>query len=145
MRKYLLFLALGTFVLTGCGEKTLTCTNSETSDEYSIDEEIVLKFDKDGEKIKSGSFAAEFKVSEDYIERIDELIEYTETSFEDLKEKGIDYKIQEKNDGFSLTLNYNTKNLTEEQIDELYFSGMYFEDDYNTVKTDYEEQGYTCK
>lgn len=145
MKKYFFIAALSIFCLTGCGEKTLTCTKSEQDDVFSMEEKIILKFDKSGEKIKSGSFNATFEISDEYTDYMDDMVDMINSNFEDLNDIGIEPKVEKKDNKVNVEINYKVNSLSEDELNELYYTDLYYDDNFDGVKAAYEENEYTCK
>ena len=141
MKKMFLLLA-SILLLTGCGEKKLTCTKTAESEGLKMNEEIILYYKED--KISGGSFTAELEVPEEYIEYIGDLKSEMEEEYEDIKNIA-DLTIDSKDNKVKVNISYKTKGLTEDELDELYYGGLYAEVNLEETKKEYEENEYTCK
>lgn len=144
MKKVLLFGLCCTLFLTGCGSKKLTCTKTETEEGLKMSTEVKFNFDSKGEAIKKGNFLGKAEVIEEYIKYIDEVKEILEEGYKDIKDVA-SIEITTKDNTVTVKGKYDTSKLTEDQKDELYYSDLYDFGNYDEVKSEYEEMGYTCK
>lgn len=144
MKKIFLLILLILF-LTGCGDKNLKCTKIKKEDNYNMREIVKLKYDNDGEKIKSGKIHTVFDISDEYVDNIEVLTELFKSEFEDLTSIGINTNIEEKREQIIVDIEYDVEKLNEEQIDKLLDSQLYFEENINKVERDYVNNGYVCE
>lgn len=144
MKKVLVLGLACTLFLTGCGSKKLTCTISEDETGMKMSGEVVFTFDSKGEAIKKGEFNMNVEVEEKYAEYIDEMKEEFEEDYGDLKEVA-DVQIKTNDNKIDINIKYNATKLNEDQKDQLYFNGLYAEENYEDTKAEFEDQGYTCK
>ena len=144
MKKVLILGLACTLFLTGCGSKKLTCTISEEDSGMKMSGEVVFTFDGKGETIKKGNFNMNVQVEEKYAEYLDEMEEEFKEDYGDLKEVA-DVSINTKDNKISVNIKYNAAKLNEDQKDELYFNGLYSDENYENTKAEFEEDGYTCK
>jgi len=144
MKKVLFVGLFCTLILTGCGGKTLTCTMSEEEDGMTMSNEMKFTFDKEGEKITKGSVVFDVEVDEEYAEYLDELEEDLKDEFEDIEDFA-DVKLKTKNNSFSVEIKYSTKDLSEDELEELYYADIYDDVTYEELKEELEDSGFTCK
>jgi len=145
MKKVLVFGLVCTLFLTGCGGKKLTCTMSETEEGNTMEEKIVLTFDKEGKEIQKGSRSLRISVDEEYAELLSYAAESAEEEFEDIKDFA-KVDIKSSDNSLKVEVSYNTKGLTEDQLEALEDAEVYASEvSYDEMKEELTESGYTCK
>ncbi len=147
MKKFLLGLGF-TLVLTGCGGKTLTCTMEESESGMEMKAKTVYKFDSNGENVKKANVEMSVKVDDEAkktLETIGMSMEDLSSSFsekfDDYKEAGIDVKTKTTDNSLSFKANIDVNKLTDEQLEDIDLNDINYEE----VKKDLEESGFTCK
>ena len=104
MRKYILLLFVGLFLLSGCGNKEVVCTGEEDLEGENVKAEIVAKLEND--KVDSVSATMTFD-SEDSANQMCSIFNLYNSSIEN-----DDYKIDVSCDGTKMTFNNYTELLS---------------------------------
>ena len=104
MRKYILLLFVGLFLLSGCGNKEVVCTGEEDLEGENVKAEIVAKLEDD--KVDSVSATMIFD-SEDSANQMCSIFDLYNSSIEN-----DDYKIDVSCDGTKMTFNNYTELLS---------------------------------
>ncbi len=104
MRKYILLLFVGLFLLSGCGNKEVVCTGEEDLEGENVKAEIVAKLEDD--KVDSVSATMTFD-SEDSANQMCSIFDLYNSSIEN-----DDYKIDVSCDGTKMTFNNYTELLS---------------------------------
>ena len=104
MRKYILLLFVGLFLLCGCGNKEVVCTGEEDLEGENVKAEIVAKLEDD--KVDSVSATMTFD-SEDSANQMCSIFDLYNSSIEN-----DDYKIDVSCDGTKMTFNNYTELLS---------------------------------
>lgn len=146
-KKSILLILLCLVCLTGCGEKKLTCTRTKDNEDFEISEKYLLEFDKEGKKIKKGNVSLEINVKNKKMqEKMDELEnEMLEDEYSEIINLGADVKTEIKNNIINLNIAYDTADYTNEELDELYYVGVYSEGTYEMIKEDFEDDEFICE
>ena len=144
MKKVLVFGLVCTLFLTGCGGKKLTCTMSENENGMTSEAKVVLTFDKEGKEIQKGTVTMSVKVGEEYASLLYYMVAAAETEYAGIKDFAKVY-IKSSDNSISAKVSYKTKGLTEDQLDELEYAGVYDDTTYEETKESFEDMGYTCK
>lgn len=104
MRKYILLLFVGLFLLSGCGNKEVVCTGEEDLEGENVKAEIVAKLKDD--KVDTVSATMTFD-SEDSANQMCSIFDLYNSSIEN-----DDYKIDVSCDGTKMTFNNYTELLS---------------------------------
>ncbi len=126
-------------VLTGCGgEQHLICTASMEQDGTTLTEEVDATFKNDVATHITMVIEAEVS-DEDQLDEMEEGIEslFTTADFAAVSD---DYDIQTNGNTVRGVLNLDLESLTEEEKEEVDFSGSY-----DDVKSSFESSGFTCR
>ena len=128
-------LGCSALLLTGCGGKKLTCTMEEEADGMGTTKmEMVFHFDKEGKKVESLDMEMAIEYDKDIKDETKEFYEgFFEETCED-EEAPKDCKVTAKDDSISLKASG-----TPEELD------YDAEGDYDEIKEEMEDDGYTCK
>lgn len=150
MKKYIMLSVLILILLlTGCGEKKLTCSYS-SSDSYHGSDEIFAKyiFDKNG-KIDKYIINEKMTYNDKYLKdnniSIDSLYEQNKEYCKSMpSSKYIKCNFNKRGNSLTAVMEYQISKMTKEEIEKLELS------DYATlsekdIKTQFEAQGFTCK
>lgn len=148
MKKFLIFGLFCTLFLTGCGNKTLTCSGSftggsETPDgdavEFLSHDETIFSFDFSGENIK--------KITEksnnilDEVQYVDGVEQALKEELEFLSEAGFTVNIQKGENNVYYEFSAELEDVSNEVLEEFEF----YNKSYDELKSYYENEGYTCK
>lgn len=137
------FLAIFLFmtILTGCGDKTLSCTKKEDMSAGKATEKQVITFSND--KINLYDAEMTIKLNDNYKDYADLLLKSLEEPFSEFKDKkGIEYKTSKKNNIISVTLSGKYSQMDEDTKKSLGIAENY---SFDEAKKSLEDDGYTCK
>ena len=140
MKKVLMsLLALSlAFILTGCGNDTLTCTMSESEDGMQTSQELKVNFSKD--EVSKVNLKMDFTVGDEYSDYMSFYKNLLESQFEDVTDNGGKVDVTQEGNTLKLDLSIDMNDLSEEQKTNLDLSGTK-----ESVRSQLEEEGYTCK
>lgn len=131
-------------LLTGCGNtKTLTCTMNEESSYAKGIMGYQITYKNDALSKVEQKFSVEV-TDEDYVDYLDSLEEEYNDEVNEYQSDGIKYNLERNGNNLILGVTYNLGKMTKDELDEI---GFYEEDDnsYENVKSELEDEGYTCK
>lgn len=117
------------FIMTGCGGKNLTCTNS--NDLAGIEMNSTVKISFKGDKMNDMKVIIDVKVPDEYKDQKQDLID-------ELKELDEDIKVTETKDGVKAEMTADEDYFKELDIDSTSVT-------YDELKEAFTKQGYTCK
>ena len=145
MKKVLLVVGLliGTSVLTGCGTETLTCTMSDSTSMYEMEQEVTATFS--GKKTETVEATITMKVDEAYKENMDALKESVEKEMTDYEK---DYDVETNVSVEGTTLKYSMKadsNKMNDDAKALFGFDTESDQSKETAQKQLEDAGYTCK
>lgn len=131
-------------LLTGCGNtETLTCTMEEEN--YYVKGVMGYKVTYKNDELYTVEQKASIEVTDDeYVSYLDEL----EKDYEDEKNEGqsagVNYSLNRKGNNLVMGITYNINKMSEDELDSFGYSS---DDDnsYEYVKSQLEDDGYTCK
>jgi len=134
MKKALVSLVL-ILGLTGCGEKSLTCTITETESDFEMSNQVIIKFNKD-ESIKGVNMVMNVVIPDEYSSYKTQFINSfkEQDSYKEIEENST---IVETDNGFKITVSGNTELI----------EGLTNDDDtisYDALKKAFTDEGYTC-
>ena len=133
-----LFMAI---ILTGCGDKTLSCVKEEDIDFSKVNEKQVITFSNN--KIKLYEAEMIIQLNDDTKDYADLLLSSLEEPFSDYKDKkGIEYKTNKKDNNISLTFSADYSKMDKETKKSL---GISEDSSLEKTKKSLEDDGYTCK
>ena len=139
MKKYLALLVAVLLVVTGCGEKKLTCT----MDDESGSEKMVYTFNKDNVATKvDATMTSKFdtELSKEEQESYKSLLDTMCALYDgDAYKCSVDVSAKE----YSLTITMDINKMTAEEKEEAGYTEK--EATYDYLKENLEESGYTCK
>lgn len=144
MKKFLslVFLSVCLMLSSGCSNKSLTCSKSIDKDVLKLDQEYRLKFNKDS--VRSLSINIDAVSTDSSVDLSNTILQTVKDKFSSYyDEKGISYSVSEKSNGFNfkIKINFNkVSSSTKSKIDIINYSSSY-----ETIKTDLEQDGFTCK
>lgn len=146
--KYLLLALLCVMCLSGCGKKTLTCTDTNNEDGIKSIETIKFKFKKN--KIKSFNVSVENEATDDSIKNNwDTFVSMLESTFKvDEETKGITVKTDSNDKKYTYSVSVDVDLDKIEDEDALGFDleeMKKYENAYDEIKSELEKEGYTCK
>lgn len=144
MKKFLVLcvsvLAVGG--VTGCGSKTLTCTQTEEQGSMKMEQTVVAKFTND--KATKVDMTMEMVLDDEYKEFLSTFEKQLSSEFEKLEGKdGVSIKTTTKDNSIKVDLSADLKKISDETKEELDFSDEL--GTYEETKKEFESQGYTCK
>ena len=128
-------------LLSGCGGKTLTCSNTEA--EEGMTSKIEYKVSFDGDEATKISTKMEMEIPEEYIEYMSMIEEEMKSTFEG--KNGVDYDIKTSSNKLTLNLVMEPKKMDDGALKEMDLDLEDFKANYDTIKTEMEKEGYTCK
>lgn len=142
MKKFICVLSCSLFalILTGCGTKTLTCTKTSTEDGMENKENIKVNFKND--KPLTAEMNMKMVLDEDTKTYADMLYSILESTFEEAEQEGLTIDTEKTNDAIKVKMNIDFNKV--ESTDELDFD-IDADEDFESVKEDFEEDGYECK
>lgn len=169
MNKYIKIAVVTTLglILTGCGEKKITCSYKENSS-FSGDQsqEITYVFSKDGKKIEKYIETLSVKYTDKalkyYDEDIEDVVDEAEEDCEDYEDADfITCKVTSKGNKITQTITYDLKKLDEDDLEDIYDDedisySIYtktkkmLDEDYEDIKDDYNDDDsslykYSCR
>lgn len=129
-------------LFTGCGKKSLKCVSELDNDILSMKQEYKIKFNKDSVSSLSINIDVDGKNSD--IELSDTILKTVSDKFSTYyDEDGVSHSVSEKSNGFNfkLAINFNkVSSSTKSKIDIINYAS-----NYDTIKSDLEQEGFTCK
>ncbi len=142
MKKFICVLGCCLFalVLTGCGTKTLTCTKTSTEDGMESKENIKVNFKND--KPATAEMSMEMILDEENKTYIDMFYSMLESTFEDYEQDGLTVNTEKTDDAIKVQMNVDFGKV--ESTEELDFD-IDADKDFESVKEDFETDGYECK
>lgn len=149
MKKLKLFALaiIALLVMTGCGEKTLTCTNTEEASGLEMGQEVVMKFKND--KVNYVKMTIDAKATSDTIKNNWDLFASTlKGQYSDTEKEGVKLttKNDEKNYSYKISLEVDLEKASEDALAEYDLDGIADKDSsMEDVKKAAEEDGFTCK
>ena len=126
------------FILTGCGNDTLTCTMSESEDGMQTSQELKVNFSKD--EVSKVNLKMDFTVGDEYSDYMSFYKNLLESQFEDVTDNGGKVDVTQEGNTLKLDLSIDMNDLSEEKKTNLDLSGTK-----ESVRSQLEEEGYTCK
>lgn len=128
-------------IMTGCGDKTLSCTKEEDMEAGVATEKQVITFSND--KINLYEAEMSIKLNDDYKEYADLLLNSLEEPFSDFKDKkGIEYKTSKDDNRISVLLSGEYNKMDEDTKKSLGIAENY---SFDKTKESLENDGYSCK
>ncbi len=125
-------------MLSGCGSKTLTCTDEVTSDGMgTTTTKVELTFKKD--KISKAKTSATMVVEDAYKSYISFMKSSLESTLEN--QNGVTYKVTVNDNKLDAVAEYNISKLDSDTT----ISGANQSLSYDDAKKYFEDSGYTCK
>lgn len=128
--------------LSGCGNtQTLTCTQTQEDDGTTATQEMVVEF-QNNEASKftmTMNMVAENASAED-LKTAEGILESTFSAFE---ENGMDVDVSSDDTSVTAKVSADFTKMTDEEKDEVGFTGS--DNTYETIKENFESEGYTCK
>ena len=143
MKKALMGLAAValTFILTGCGTETLTCTMSQSETGMKMDQKAVITFEDN--EVTNINMNVDVNVDETYSSYVDFMKSMLEEQFKSYSDNGGKVNVDSENNKISIKIDMDVKNMTDDQKKNLDLEDVYGTKD-ATIK-ELESQGYTCK
>ena len=145
--KLLTIVVVGLLCLTGCGEKTLTCTNTEEDNGVKMVQEAQMTF-KDDQVTKVRMSIEATATDDDIKEYWGSFISAMESQYEEVDEEGVKLTLtnDEKNYKFNMTVEVDVTKASEDalveyDLEELADTTATLEE----VKKEAEADGFTCK
>ena len=145
--KLLTIVVVGLLCLTGCGEKTLTCTNTEEDNGVKMVQEAQMTF-KDDQVTKVRMSIEATATDDDIKEYWGSFISAMESQYEEVDEEGVKLTLtnDEKNYKFNMTVEVDVTKASEDalveyDLEQLADTTATLEE----VKKEAEADGFTCK
>lgn len=145
--KLLIIVVVGLLCLTGCGEKTLICTNAEEDSGVKMVQEAQMTF-KDDQVTKVRMSIEATATDDDIKEYWGSFISAMESQYEEVDEEGVKLTLtnDEKNYKFNMTVEVDVTKASEDalveyDLEELADTTATLEE----VKKEAEADGFTCK
>lgn len=145
--KLLTIVVVGLLCLTGCGEKTLTCTNTEEDSGVKMVQEAQMTF-KDDQVTKVRMSIEATATDDDIKEYWGSFISAMESQYEEVDEEGVKLTLtnDEKNYKFNMTVEVDVTKASEDalveyDLEQLADTTATLEE----VKKEAEADGFTCK
>lgn len=146
MKKYAmsLFLVCLLFLVTGCGEKKLTCTNEESSDNNKIQGSWVITYKED--KVIKASNSSVMEASKEIIDSTKSYIEKELDVFKNIKGVSITSK-QYSDTKYQYDMTFDFKNLDFEALNTAFGENSTISKDITLekFKENITAQGYKCE
>lgn len=138
-----IILIVGIFCLTGCGRKTLNCSmQNDANEEIKITQNIITTYQKDVMKQMDMRIVMDF--SDHYAEYTDELEKNLKETYKNYEDKaGIEINTDSKDKKVTLTFTADFNKMDKETKKDFDIVGT--SQTMKEVRSDLEEQGYTCK
>ena len=138
---YVLICGFLMLFITGCGgTSTLKCTKTSTDDGIETKETINITFESD--KPKSAEMSMDMKFDDENKEYIDLTYSMLESSFKESEQDGLKINTEKTDDTIKVKMNVDFT--TVKSTDELDLS-IDASENMESVKKDFEEDGYECK
>lgn len=138
MKKVLVLGLACTLFLTGCGGKKLECSMEDKESGMTTKSEVSAKFK--GDKVKNAKISYSIELTDDMKEYLDTFKSQIEKEYEEYNSDGIKANVSVDGNKITAVVKMNADKMTEEELDEQGVEG-----DYETIKTYFEELGFTCK
>ncbi|MFA5603342.1 MAG: hypothetical protein WDA12_00590 [Bacilli bacterium] len=139
MKKRLWLTIIMIILITGCGEKKLTCTSNGKTEDMTIKQKYFLTIeDKNITKVKSEKEYI-FK-SNDLYNSFETVVNHSKSNIEELDNSKIKFNTKKTKDSYKLTMEVNMKDVDEEEI-----TSLGLNKNLDEFKKTLEEQGLTCK
>lgn len=149
-RKKLIFLGLvSLLILTGCGtkEETLTCTNNQTQNGVSVDQNITMTFKNS--KINLVKMVVDSKAKDDNLkENWSVFVSAMDKQYKDKKEEGITLKVNndEKNYSYKISLDIDLEKVSNDSLKEYNLTSITKSNEsLKEVQKSAEKEGFKCK
>lgn len=145
--KLLVIVVIGLFCLTGCGEKTLTCTHSEEDSGLKMDQEIAMTFKDDTVTRVKMSISAT-ATDDDIKDYWGSFISMMESQYEEKNEDGVKLTLtnDEDNYKFNMTVDIDVTKASDDALAEYDLDGIADTTaTYEDTKAEAEADGFTCK
>lgn len=134
-------------VLTGCGNKTLTCTKTESNSGLDMTQEISIKFK--GKKVTNMKVSVDSKATTDTIKNNwDMFVGILDAQYPESNEEGVNITTQNNADKhtYKVSIDIDLNKASESALEEYDLDGVAdVNSDIKTVKAAAEKSGYTCK
>ena len=141
MKKYVVMFCL-CLMLSGCGGKELDCEkNSVYWDNVYVTDTYEVKFS--GEQIKNVHFEKEFKVSGVLLSDMEDIRRSYSAEFERIKSSNTKVKSKIDEDEIDIEVDSKYSKLTSKEKES--FSEINSKANYEELKRDLEQKGYTCE
>lgn len=129
--------------LTGCGTKTLNCSMvNDANTELKINQNVIVDFKKD--KMVKLDMKTSVTLSDSYANYAEELEKNLKQEYEKYEnKKGLEVKTTRKDKKITLTFSANLDKMESSTKKEFDIVGT--GEKMSEVKSELEEQGYTCK
>ena len=134
-----LLITMVCFLLVGCGEKKVTCTKEDKSDNLTQTETITGTFKDD--KVNKLDVKVDLKLEGDHLTNIDSIYSSIKTQYEALQEDGIAIKTSKGKDSISVKITMTPGKMSSDND----LSVIDDEATADNMKKEFEELGYTCK
>ena len=131
-------IVLGVFLMTGCGEveekeQKLVCTSTQTEDELSMEQVITMTYKND--KLKRMTMEVKTQITDSRVkENWNEFKKSMAENNQEFNKDGISQKIEidDQNYKYSIILDVDVENATEDALKEQGFEGL--KDDDSTIE-----------
>lgn len=130
-----------TFILTGCGTETLTCTMNQSQSGMEMNQKAVITFENN--EVTKIDMNVDVNVDDAFSSYMSFMESALKEQFKNYSDNGAKVNIDTKGNKMSLKVNMDVKGMTKEQK-----KNLDLEDVYGTkeaTKKELESQGYTCK
>ncbi|MBR3523684.1 MAG: hypothetical protein IKN87_03260 [Bacilli bacterium] len=137
-------------ILTGCGTKKMECVYTSSNSQYGSDNmNARFIFKKDG-TIDKYTMIEEMTYNTNYLKAANTTVEKQYETAKEYCEKSvpkndkIKCNVRKYKNSVTVTIDYYLSDMDEKDISELNIS-EYIKAKYDDIKTQYENQGFTCK
>lgn len=144
MKKRIIFGAtMGVMLLslTGCGGKTLTCTNTQEQTGMTMQAEVKVSFRND--TASDLNMTVKTDIDDDYADRTSQFAKLLEEQYSSYEDSGFDVDVKSTNNTVTLTLGADFAHMTDEEKENLGFDSS--DNSYDAVKDSLEDSGFTCR
>ncbi len=144
--KIILGTIIGTFLIASAGcsnTKTLTCTSESQESGAKLTQQVLVTFDKN-DTLSHVKITTKIDAEDDYADEMDEYEEMIKETVDSNEEEHIKISYKRNGNSLSQVMDYYVSDMSDEEKENNGFDDP-DENSYDTLKENFEEQGYTCK
>lgn len=137
----LLFVVVLTYMLTGCGKETLTCTSTQKQTGMTMNTEVVALFNNN--EVTNMDLNIVFDVDDSYEDYIETIRESIDSQYDKYRKKGVTVNVTVEDKKINAKLVFDLKKMSNADKKDLDIVDVYGTKP--ATAKDLEKQGYTCK